>query len=606
MSLESFLQLIRQGEPVTPGTANRPLREMDQHVRYIWEVLQAAAIGSTVYARRVTIEADAKKGMAVYFNTKRKQFERGLAQLDTTPASGVLQTADTAQIWGVIATKHNATLADILLYGYDDINILEATGGDTSAGVYYLSGTTPGRLTKQRPPVSVPVLRADGQGKVFVMPQFVDFLDRHTHYKFPLTCAPAGDHSPPTPGERHTIDNANADLPGWLPADHPTFAGKAPAGAAFGYNFEAHPQLKNAWPPLPATQTYLEWNKGLDKDIGFTGVPLGADGLCVINRDGIWWMSDCYGDVPWPTDYDSTGSESYSDSSDVKCPRHLQMAMLLWFTKAQFATDVSVVRSLRSKDARIKVRCIDGSPATAGDLEVLLDLNLTVKNDEKGHLALKAFDPVKNEFKRGPVVEGVYARSNNVSLSGSETELRNIGGTERTLFKGVVGVEVAPSDSRELDVQLIRLDSVEEQFYQDTTYLGFAASQQSEIRCKIHVPSDTELANPQLALRFRLLGRGAGTLPALTVTARRCPRPTDGLNIPVALPTSASEFTVTIDTQATLASGNTYVEAESEPFEVAAGDVVFFTVKRLSTDGYASEVGILQQVGILIAGEDEE
>jgi len=606
MSLEHFLQLIREGEPVTPGTANRPLREMDQNVRYIWEVLQAAAIGSTVYARRVTIEADAKKGMAVYFNTKRKQFERGLAQLDTTPASGVLQTADTAQVWGVIATKHNATLADVLLYGYDDIDISEATGGVTSAGVYYLSGATPGRLTQQRPPVSVPVLRADGQGNVFVMPQFVDFLDRHMHYKFPLTCRPAGDHSPPTPGDRHTIENTNADLPGWLPANHPTFAGKAPAGSAFGYNLDAHPQLKNAWPPLPATQAYLEWDKGLDKDVGFTGVPLGEDGLCVVNRDGIWWMSDCYGDVPWPADYDSTGSESYSDSSDVECPRHLQMAMLVWFTKVQFATDVTVVRSLRSKDARVKVRCIDGSPATAGDLEVLLDLNLTVKNDEKGHVALKEFDPAKNEFKRGPVVEGVYARSNNVSLSGSETETREVNGTERTLFKGVVGVEVAPSDSRELDVQLIRLDSVEEQFYQDTTYLGFAASQQSEIRCKIHVPSDTELANPQLALRFRILGRALGTLPLLTVTARRVPRPADGLDTPVALPTSAAEFAVTIDTQATLSAPNQYVEAEAEPFDVEAGDVVFFTVKRLSTDGYASEVGILQQVGILTAGEAEE
>lgn len=605
MSLESFLQLIREGEPVTPGTANRPMREMDQNVRYIWEVLQAAAIGSTVYARRVTIEADAKKGMAVYFNTKRKQFERGLAQLDTTPASGVLQTADTAQIWGVIATKHNATLADILLYGYDDIDISEATAGEVSAGVYYLSGSTAGRLTKQRPPVSVPVLRADGQGKVFVVPQFVDFLDRHMHYKFPLTCRPAGDHTPPSPGDRHAIENADDELPGWLPADHSVFAGKAPAGAAFGYNFDAHPQLKNAWPPLPTTQAYIEWDKALDKDVGFTGVPLGSDGLCVINRDGIWWMSDCYGDVPWPADYDSTGSESYSDSSDVECPRHLQMAMMLWFTKVQFATDVTVVRSLRSKDARVKVRCIDGSPATAGDLEVLLDLNLTVANDAKGYHAIKEFDATKNEFKRGPIVEAVYARSNNVSLSGNETEVREVGGIERTLYKGVIGVEVAPSDSRELDVQLIRLDSVEEQFYQDTTYLGFAASQQSEIRCKIHIPSDTELVNPQLSLRFRILGRGIGTLPALTVTARRCPRPTSGLDVPVALPTSGSEFAVTIDTTTTLVSSNTYVEAESDPFEVEAGDVVFFTVKRLASDGYASEVGILQQVGILTAGEAE-
>lgn len=602
MGLESLIQLIRQGEPVTPGVANRPLRELHQDVRYVWEVLQAASTGSTVYARRVTVEAEAQAGMAVYFNTARKRFERGLAALDTAPGQGLLQTADSARVWGVVAAKVNATLADVLLFGYAALDVSAATGGDTAAGTFYLSGTTPGRLVRQQPPVSVQVLRADGQGNVFVVPQFVDLLDRHTHYRFELLCRPAGEHAPPVPGERHALAAADAALPGWLPADHESFDGKAPPGAVFGYNLREHGDLRDAWPPLPASRAYLEWDRGRDKDVGFTGVPLGPGGLAVVDRNGIWWMSDCYGDVPWPTDYDSSTPVSYSDSAGAECPRHLRMAMTLWFSKVQFATENTVVRSLHSADDRVVVRCLGGGDGAAGDLEILLDLNLTVENDAAGYRALKEFDPDTGKFKRGPVVEGIYALSDNVTLVGSESAAVEVGGTERTVYKGLAGLSVAPADSRELNVQLIRLDAVEEQFFEDVTYLGFPAGAQTAMRCKIHVPADVELASPRLALRFRILGRAAGSLPQLAFTGRRLPRPSSGLTTPVSLPTSGDEFAITCTTAATLAGTNQYVEATSTPFAVAAGDVVLFTVERSDDDGYAGEVGILQQVGILTAG----
>jgi hypothetical protein len=51
MSLERFIKFIKEGEPVSPGTPNRPLQQLDQNIRYLWDIIQAAELGSTVYAR---------------------------------------------------------------------------------------------------------------------------------------------------------------------------------------------------------------------------------------------------------------------------------------------------------------------------------------------------------------------------------------------------------------------------------------------------------------------------------------------------------------------------------------------------------------------------
>lgn len=607
MAFETLLQLIKELDQVRAGTVNKPLRQIDQNVRYLWELLQAASIGSTVYAHRQTIEAEAVEGMAVWLNTTTLRFERGLAQAEAIPGTGVLITSNSTKVWGIVANKLNATLADILLFGVDDIDITNAIEGGlpVEAGDYYLSGTSPGTLTKQKPPVSVAVLRATPDGKVFVMPQFVDFLDRHTHYKFTLLCEPAGDTTPPGPGGTHTITNGDSDLRGWLPADHESFEGHAPPGAVFGYNLEADLGLKNAWPPQPLGQAYLEIDRGEDQAVGFTGVPLGKQGLCILDRYGIWWMSNCYGDVPWPTDFQTGISDSFSDSSTPECPRHLRMAMTLWFTRVNFATDTSMVLSLHSGDSRIKVRCFGtDDDATTGHLELFLDLNLTVEEDVNGYQALKEFDPETTQFKRGPIVEGLYPLSGNVKMVGSATKTRTIDEEEVTTYQGLVGVEVSPEETLELDVQLVRLNGAEEEHFQDLMYLSFRPEVQEEYRAKIEIPGDLSIPNPRMKLRFSILGRASGTLPQLVVTARRLSRPEDGLDTPVNLPLTAEEFTVTCNTQGVLTAANQYVEAESNPFDVAPGESIYFTVRRLADDGFTADVGILRQKGILISTEE--
>lgn len=602
MGFESITRLLKDGDPASAGVLNRPLSTIDQNTRYIYQLLSAAGVGATVYARRQPVAASVLVGSPVWFNPATEQFENGLALAEIDNATGAVTTSPSSQIWGVVATKISATLADILCYGIAEIDISAAVVGDLDAGLYYLSSGAAGKLTLQRPPISIPVLQTTGDGRVFVRTQLVDFIDRHTHYRFNLVCYPAGEHTPPLSGERHVITSPDSSRRGWLPAGDAIFEDLAPDGAAFGYNIGQDTALRNVWPPLPFGNAELVWDKGLDAAIGGTSVPLGKDGLVVIDKNGLWWMSDCEGDVPWPADLNTaTGSLSYSDSADVECPRHLFMSLALTFAKVNFITDTTAVLSLRPNDSRIKITCYGTeTDGTVGHLQIALDLDFATEEDAAGYLALKSFDQETGVFKRGPVTEGVYALSGSVSIGGSISATRTIDGETRTVYSGLVGVSVEDADSKELLPQLVRLNGVEEQYTgtPPVMYLGFRAERKTTLRSRFVVPDGLTTPTPKARLRLRLLGTAAGTLPELTVSARLIPRPS-ALLTPVALPEDDAEFDVVCNAVADLNDSHQYVEALAEPFDIAAGDVVYIEIERQETDDYAGEVGILKHTLII-------
>ncbi len=53
-----IIELLRNGELVRAGTANRAPSQIDQNVRYLRDLFEAAALGETVYARGRTVDAD--------------------------------------------------------------------------------------------------------------------------------------------------------------------------------------------------------------------------------------------------------------------------------------------------------------------------------------------------------------------------------------------------------------------------------------------------------------------------------------------------------------------------------------------------------------------
>lgn len=605
MSLEKFIKLIKEGEPVSPGTPNRPIQQIDQNVNYLWQLIQAAELGSTVYARMQTVASTVEIGQPVYLNAATQQFEAAYATTTTDPVTGYVSVSPQAQVWGIVAVKHHATSADILLFGYAKVDISAAVAvanlnedGSVPAGIWYLSGSGVGQLVSQQPPVSVPVLKTDTNGFVFVNPKFIDFIENHRHYVFDLLMQPAGNVTPPAVGGTHSIAEADSSLPGWLPADHAIFAGTAPAGAKFGYNLSQNPDLKNIFPPIPVQSASVVMQRpsvwDTDTERKWYGQQLMED-LVIVDRNGIWWMSDCYDEVPWATTLDTSASESLSYS---ECdPAGKAYALKLYYTRLNFATDSAVVSSLKSIDNRIVITCAGtDTPGTTGDLEIALDLSFVVAGDnEKGYLVFKSLDTTTGTFKRGPVAEGIYATSSNVVLESTAQSLLDDG---TTLHHGNVGVGVVTETNSELPSQLVRLDGVTEEDY-PALYLGLPNDNPTSYVVKFEIPSNAP-ANVQFRFRARVLGRIAGTLPPLSASYYRVTRPS-GLT-PVNVVQSYTALAGFNPAAATLSAANQAIEVTSDSLSLNAGDIVYVKIERDpedAGDGYAGEVGIMQQVGII-------
>jgi hypothetical protein len=317
LTFKDLVRFIVDGDPVNQGTINSVLRDLDNNTRYLKELFDAATLGSTVFARKVTIEIDAVVGMVVYYNVTTSRFERAKSAA-TTDSNGEAVTADSAHVWGVVYTKHTATSADLLLTGYAKLDISAAVTGTVTAGMYYLSSGDAGKMVQVKPPVTVGVLQADSSGHVYVNPSFSDVLVDHTHHKTTVVAVPSGDHVPPLSEGTHTITEPSTgwdtSTEGWLPASHAVFNTRpAPAGALFGYNINANATLLGLWPPTPLDNAYIEWDRGgvTYSGAGSAGITVGDKSVIKLDDNGIWWMTDCYDTVPWPTNYNTSGGRIY-------------------------------------------------------------------------------------------------------------------------------------------------------------------------------------------------------------------------------------------------------------------------------------------------------
>lgn len=254
-SYQEIIRLVQNGDPVD-SSLNIILRQLAGNSDYLKSLLDEALLGQAVIAREVTVDADVQVGQPVYFNSTNQRLERAQAAA-TVSEEGQLVTADSTQVWGVCYYKHNSTKADVLLYGYATVDVTASITG-TAAGLYFLSATSPGKLVLQQPPVTVPVLYWDGEGKVYVNPNFNNAFLQHQHYKFELQAVPAGTNVIVPEGSPHAIAAENTAVEGWLPANSEYFGGRQPEGAKFGYNIPVS-SLNNVWPPLPLNGACVSW-----------------------------------------------------------------------------------------------------------------------------------------------------------------------------------------------------------------------------------------------------------------------------------------------------------------------------------------------------------
>lgn len=615
---------VTPGEPVQAGVVSRPDRALVDRTEYLKQRLDAAALGQAIFDVDATIAPDVLPGQPVFWNATAQRYERALAAVDTDQTTQTLVTLPSSDVLGLCYKKKNATLGDIVLQGVVRLpEITNAVTAPVAAGRYYLSAVEPGKLVKQRPPVSVSVCYVQGvkdncadEPWVVVMPQLRSFLDDHIHYRFELTPLPAGDHDPEAAALAgvHTIANADATQEGWLPADHEVFGGRAPVGAKFGYNFSQHEALSLVWPPMPLQAVAVLWDKGIN-NVGATEIPLGADGLCICDANGIWWMSDCYADVPWPADLDTSSSESLS--SLAACPREERMRVIVVYLRMLFGNDRSVVTSLKpAVDSPITIANCDGTLATreralTGDLE--LGLNLELLDDPTEIVGSRVYKQITTDFKfrKGWITEGVRVGTGPLVVTG--TRSRALTTAEKTaldlpaedtslLHQGLVTVSYDDQlVEREISPQIIRLSDTVERLYLDIPYLGFPQGQDSLLRVRLNVPSANLGASLEMRVRAQIFGRTTAVLPEMSMSYRRLPRPAGTVTVGMpTLPGLGDEMSLAFDTPAASLAVDTPIEISSEAFTVFEGDTILVTLSRAgSADSYAGEVGLLRLTGVI-------
>lgn len=201
------------------------------------------------------------------------------------------------------------------------------------------------------------------------------------------------------------------DLTGWSNANLLDIA--APEGVRFRYITETQSALNNVFPPIPSESAELSVNG--------TGLVSGVD--FKVSTLGIFWIpagyTADYTYAPWPHDY----------STNPMTPPSADLAknLRIDFTRSGLGNGNSVVMSLKGVSP-IKVQeCPTGNPASTGNLQVSIDLALSLSDQDPvtGDTALVSVSGVT--FSLGDLVAELVEGSGIKIDRLSTTKSKNVG-----------------------------------------------------------------------------------------------------------------------------------------------------------------------------------
>lgn len=590
-SFPANIRYIQSGDPVSASIANAASYELSARTNYLKAVIDALQAQQALIDYESTVESSALVGQVVYWNSTNLRYEKAIAATSENLETGTLSVAESSECTGMIISKSDSTTANILLFGLAEFSDLSnAIDGTIEPGRYYLSAAAAGKIVKQSPPVSVaigivygPLDDCDTSSWVYFNPQAKAFLEEHIHYKYDLVCLPAGDidHSEAETNGYYTIANDDTDVLGWLPADNAIFAGQAPTGAKFGYNISQDSALLANWPPVPLSGSVVFWDKGGSN--GASEIPSsGDDALVILNNYGIWWMSDCVDSVPWPDTAPESPSSLGSESSAAPCPWNSPMRLMVAFLHMLLSNEKNAVTSLQPYDSTqpLQFYDIDGNVATTGNLYARLALDLLVdEEDATGGQVIKEIT-TDNKFNSGWVAEGIIAGSSDVILTSTHQRYLTPGDSSTdVVHQGIITLDVNDLlNNRILEPQIVRLSNAVERYYKDTTYIGLPSGQNSEFRMRFDIPFAGLPTSPKFKIKCLVLPMLTGTYPDISASYYRIVDP-------------GTSYTTLTDTDTALTIDfNIAVVAdrirniESSEISIAAGDTIFISIARETTD----------------------
>ena len=193
------IKIIQDGEQVNACVANRPIKELSDQTEYLKEQVSNLdpASGRIIFAN-ASLDSSVNKGNFVYYNSSTGTFFPALAA-NEIGLSGQYTVTPSSYVVGLVVSKSSSTIGNILSIGQFslsefslDPNLLVEDSSDVpfSEGRYYLSRTTPGRMTlvPNAPSVQLGYFTTT---KCFVSPLQKDLFESHFHYRIPILSIPS-------------------------------------------------------------------------------------------------------------------------------------------------------------------------------------------------------------------------------------------------------------------------------------------------------------------------------------------------------------------------------------------------------------------------------
>lgn len=569
-SLESPTQLV-DGSPVNANSINVLLGVRDRNIQRILNQVNALGDGTRVSLLDQPLAPGCSRLTPVYYSP-----DTGL----WTPASygttgNPLPLDPTAVVYGVVNAIYGSN-GDIVFAGTVEASPAElaaVTSGSTGNGIYFLS-TVPGKVSQNFPSLPIPVFMP-GPGETVIVNPFVSPGQRNPSFlRFNLVAEPAGVHSSPGAGT-HVITSPNTSLPGWLPATSGNFpvGTVIPAGALFGYNLAQDSAVAAVWPPYPVSSAWLEY------DLGAGGVGAGS-GFVLMDKYGIWWMTNCSGQVPWPKTIVTNGLTRTVFPVPTGCPAASPVRATLWMCKPP-AGSLPGVTSLTATSG-LSVTTAGGGAASTGPLVVTTVPSGTV--DRTG-VALRSIQ--SDGFRSGPVVEAIQVIGATVVGSGTPVHVNPLDLASPLAQTGTVTITIPPPGGFVIQPSKVWLNGAGEvNPAAGTPYIQLKQSQVSAYVMRFDVPTGL-VGTITATLRLSLFGPTAGAVPTLSISSVRAPR-TLGTSAAIGSPVSGPASPA-----GSWTGPNNVLFLTTGTISVAAGDCLFVTITRNGPDGYGADVGVI-------------
>jgi len=167
-------------------------------------------------------------------------------------------------------------------------------------------------------------------------------------------------------------------------------------GAKFIYNIYTHQEFLQTYPPIPIVAGALVLN-GVELD---SSTLFEIDPTYHFGTSGVYWMSNKYGYVPWPADWQSINAPGSAENRQNMVYHNVRMAI----------GDTGIVSSLQpAPGSPIRVlKCGTADDGTVGNLMLDLDLQLTeLSSNIEGYQVYKGIS--SNKLLKGPVVSQIVA-----------------------------------------------------------------------------------------------------------------------------------------------------------------------------------------------------